>query len=302
LANVFGTALAVTAVQPGDATSTWQDFYLTFDAPVNVSANNQYRILLYSDTSNTHAWEVRTHSDTYSEGTYFQNEGDTNRDLFFILYTPAIQEVVYIDNLEIEAQSEYRETATFVSRAINLGVTPDILDNLWWTEEGDTDEVRVRVRFATSQGGLSSAPWSGYYTDPTGVTNELGGLTPYSWFQYEVSWINGTTADTNIIKDITLEYSVAAGGGAATVISTAETTNELPDRFIFIWNDQKGSGDIQYYISRDGKATWQLVGEELKGQILDFTIDLGAQIHVKAIITGNARLYSWAVACDKEFI
>lgn len=305
LANAFGDSLAVTVIEPLSASASWQDFYLTFDNTINLVANFYYQIKLESATGgNKTGWDVHISSGSvYANGALYAFGSATPDDLHVTLFTPAINETIYLDNLYSEQESTYQQTGTFTSRKINLGIVPSTLSKLYWTEDpGNFDTIRIRIKFASTEIGLDSATWSSWFTDATGTGNNLSGIIPYQYYQYQIEWTGGTTTDSDIIKDVNLDYTAAAGTGSAVIISISSTVDGVPTKFIVNWQDIAGTGTINYYISRDGKNTWQSIPLSQKGLLVDFTSGAGSNVHIKAIVTGNAKIYGWTVHCDKEFV
>jgi len=301
VANVFGTTLGVASLDPASASGTWAEYVLTLDNAFNLVPGNVYSVLIQSGTELTLGWDVHINMDEWT-WKYYWGGNEIGDSLHFTLLTPAIQETIYLDQLEIEAESTYEQTGTFISRAINLGQTPESLDLLYWTVENGGDTVRVRVRFAATEGGLASASWSGYYTDPTGAGNNLSGITEQQWFQYEVSWTGGTTNSSSIVTEVSLGYSVPAGSGSAIIISAEEVAEDVPTDFIVMWQAELGAGTLNVYVSRDGKSTWQSVPPSIEGERTAFTSGSGTQCHLKAVLTGNARLYGWSLMCNEVFL
>lgn len=302
VANIFETTLGVATLGAADASGTWAEYVLTFDNPFNLSPGNTYAILFQTDADRSDAWDIHDDStESYTDGQLFYNGNSRNDSLHFTLYTPAIQESIYFDQLEVEAESTYAATGDFTSQAINLGLVPDALDDLRWDEtDGTADDVEIRIRTATTSGGLTSATWSAWFTDPAG--NDIGTETPNQWIQYQVRWINGTTTESDVVNSVTIEYSTTPGSGSATVISLAEITSSSPSTFIMNWEESINTGSIVYSISRDGQTTWQNVLSTQNGDLQSFTSGSGTTIHLRAVITGNAKLFAWGVACDEEFI
>jgi hypothetical protein len=305
LANVFETTLA-TATFVGSQTSpqTYGPIVpatVTFNNPVTLTAGQIYTIVLKTFEENwSYAWQYQKADVGYTDGTYYESGNPQSTDIMFSLLTPQANENVYFDDLEIESESTYKTTGQYLSGEINLGITPDALDEIHFVKSGTEDDIEIRVRVATTQLGLSSASWSTWFS---GVgPHDLGTITPQQWFQYELRWINGGSADTSIVRSITLDYSFTGPGGSATVISEVENTSAVPSKFIALWEDAKGTGSINYSISRNNKVNWQSIPEADKGKLLSFTSGSGTKVHLRATISGNAKLYSWGVACDKEFI
>ena len=104
----------------------------------------------------------------------------------------------------------------------------------------------------------------------------------------------------NIVKDISLDYSTSGGAGSATIITTIQLAAASPEGLVLIWEDVKGTGTINYYVSRDNGVTWQSVLESQKGDYTLFTGPTGTQVRAKAVMTGNAKLYGWSLACNED--
>lgn len=301
-----GVTLASNSLATGSGSGTFTEYTLAL-ATTTLTAGTTYRVNVScpepaSPPGQSNAWEI--HIDTtnsYAGGELFTGAGTgTGDDLHFTLFSPPVIETIYFDEIEFESSSTYEATGSWLSEEVDLGLTPNAFDDLFWTEVGTEDDVEVRFRTASTSGGLSTATWSSWYTNP--LTNNVGTITPQKWVQFEIQWINGTSGATTTVKDLTIEYSVDAGTGSATVISEVANTSAAPQTFVMIWEEVLGSGSINYSISRDGKTNWQSVPAGDLGKKSDFTVASGTQVHIRAIISGNARLYGWGAACDEEFI
>ena len=271
IANPFGTTYTY-ATFTGDQVPSDSDFIeaiAQFDSEIILVADQEYRLIVENDEG-TWAYQWRYQETTFDStfGTYYINGNDQSNDISFSLLSPLVNETIYIDNLELQGNSTYETTGSYLSSEIDLGINPDSIDMLYWTQIENDDDIEIRVKFASTQAGLSGATWSSWLTDSTG--EDLGSLTPGKWFQYEIRWINGISTSTGIVRDVTLEYSISGGGGNAIVISTAETTSEAPTNFMLITTEDLGAtGSIQYFVTRNGGTNWQLVSS--LGQLIDFT-------------------------------
>ena len=303
ISNYFGTTLATASISSAETTATMAFYVIDLSQEVLVQADQVLKIQLQTDQSGgggSNDWRVLSskNASVYADGEKSVNGSASGEDIFFTLYTAPPSESIYFDGLEREGASTYQTSGSFLSRAFNLGVTPDTLDLLSWTEVLASDDVEVRVRFATTQGGLTSATWSAWFTDPTGAGNNLTGETPAQWFQYETQLTGGTAVDTSTIDEITLDYSVSAGTGSADVRSVELTTSQSPTQFMIEVEDEIGSGTITYFVTCDGGTTWQTVTGF--GELLTFNHS-GTSTHVRAVMTGNAKLYGWSIATDEDF-
>lgn len=301
IANPFGTTYAY-ATFTGDQVlnTTLNTAIAVFDQEVTLIGGQEYR-LVFSNSENTwgYAWRYQETNNNYSDGIYYINGNAQSNDISFSLLSPLVNETIYIDNLEIEGNSTYKSTGTYLSQEVDLGLYPDSIDELSWGIIPDTDTISVRVKFASTQSELSTASWSSWYTNNLGA--DLSTLTPGKWFQYEVRWTGGVANSTAILQNVKLMYSVSGGAGNAIIISTPETTVEVPTQFSLIKLDDSGStGTIQYFISRNNGTNWQLVNAF--GSLINFTSGVGTQIQLKAVLTGDAKLYGWSLFCDKEFL
>jgi len=303
IANPFGTTYAV-AQFIGDqvpSSSEFTEVVAEFDTNITLKAGMNYSLILLS-SEGTWAYKYKipeTSSTVYNNGVYYINGTAQSNFLNFALLSPSVDEYIYVDQIESEGASVYETSGNYESVSINLGLIPDSLDDLLWTVSGDEDDVELRVRFASTQTLLDSATWSSWYTNPEGGF-DLSSLTPSKWFQYEFRFINGTSAGTSIVEGVTLMYSVSAGTGNAIVISKAENLATVPSKFIMIWDAFEGTGLITYFVSRDDGVTWQAVSESDKGVFTDFTVGSGTFLKMKAVITGNAKLYGWGILTDSE--
>lgn len=302
IANPFGTTYTY-ATFTGDQVPSDSDFIeaiAQFDNEIILVADQEYRLIVENNESTwSYQWRYQETTFNSSNGVYTINGNPQSNDISFSLLSPLVNETIYIDNLELQGNSTYKTTGSYLSSEIDLGVNPDSIDMLYWTQIENDDDIGVRVKFASTQAGLSGATWSGWLSDNTG--EDLGSLTPGKWFQYEIRWINGISTSTGIVRDITLEYSISGGGGNAIIISIAETTSEVPTKFMLLTIEDLGTtGSIQYFVTRNGGTNWQLVSSI--GQLIDFTSGTGTSVQIKAVITGDAKLYGWSLFCDKEFV
>lgn len=305
LANIFDTTLAtaqfVGSQTPVQTYGPFEPAIAVFDNPVSIVSGQTYKILLVTlEDSWSFAWQFQISNISYTDGVFIQDGNPVNNDLMFTLLPPIPDELVFFDNLEIEEVSTFAATGSFLSEEINFGIVPDALDDLSFTQVSGPDTVEIRFRVATTQAGLSSAVWSQWFIGPG--PHNIGTFTPQQWFQYELRFTGGSTTGSTIIEQVVLDYSIVGGAGNANIISTVETAVAVPEKFIFVWEDSKGTGSINYFVSRSGKTTWQSVPEVNKGDVLSFTGPPGTAVHIRAVITGNAKLFSWGIACDQDFL
>lgn len=304
IANFFGTTLAaglINAIDVGIGAANRADYTIELDQTVQLIAGVEYKILLQSTASGAQEWFARRwNSNIEASGYIFINgNGNPGRDLVYALLTESPTGSILFDQLETEGASTFQLVGDFESQAFNLGQIPASLDQFSWNETINGDTVLAQIRFAATQGLLPSTPWSSNLSNPE--TNFVG-ITADQWYQYRIQFTGGLGSSSSSVPSVTLNYSVTSGNGSAEVISAVKHTQNPPDKFMFLWQDNKGSGSIQYFVSRDGKVTWQSVLESEKGQLVDFTVASGTQIHIRAIITGNAKLFGWSIATNENFI
>jgi hypothetical protein len=298
-----GALLGSVQVSTGEASSTWTEYIKSFISPFTLIGGNDYKVTVSSNTTGwppgkRKPWEIEVLSGAgYGDGSWQGTAYDMNVSILI----EGLTETLYFDNLSYDAAGTYEQTATFVSRYIDLGLEPESYDLFYWSEDGSGDDVSFRVRTAETGVGLEDATWYGPYTDPDGSSNDFSSVPLNRYFQYEITWANGSTSSTKIIRDVHLDYSIDPGSGSATIISEVETTVEVPERFLMMWQDNKGVGTANYYVSRDGKNNWQSVPESHNGEYIYFTSTEGTQVHMKAVLTGNAKLYGWAVGTNVKF-
>lgn len=304
IANAFETTLGTGQVKSSDAGNGWSNIYVLLDTPVVLKRDVSYAVLFQSPGSTgTNAWDVaRTSNDAFPQFQNFYNGNDTSYNTVVDIVAPPISEPIYFDNFRASQVSTYNTGNEFTSRGINLGLIPSSIDDIRWIEEGGDDNISVRVKFASTESGLTSASWSSFFNNPGGGNTGIAGVTPNQWFQFQVIWSGGSNSQTTIVRELTLDYTVPGGQGNAVVISQAEFTMSEPTKFMFLWEVTEGSGTADFFVSRDGKATWQAVPISSEGVFTSFTGPTGTQIHARVILTGDAKLYSWALGTDKEFI
>lgn len=271
ITNSFEIPLATACLQPKDIIGFWGSYELIFDNAIDLIPNNDYHIILTSNCPKQRPWLT---------------------DMSFSLYRPlsTVNEKIYIDKFMIEKPSVYRSTSSFISREINLGITPISLESFHYSSKATN--ISSEVKFAKTRSELSSISWQ---------SDALSNIIPYKWFQYKLLWTEDNQ-DSDIVRNVRLDYSVLPGKGSAIIISTALNYNDIPSKYVMNWVDEMNDGTINYYISRDGKHTWTSVTSDDKGILKYFAGSKGNQIHLKAIITGNAKLYGWSIATDINFI
>jgi len=300
LANIFDTTLTTGRLDKSIPSDVFGEYIIEFDSPVNLFVGNSYSIKIISPITNgSNGWDVgKTNSgERYTDGVFYYNTADRNDSLRFQLIKPIIKEHIFIDLLQIEAESTYNTTGTYISDAINLGLTPDSLDTvLWDLIDNGNDDVNIRVKFATDEVGLITASWSGLLSNGADISS----ITPYQYFQYQLEWSNGDSTNSDVVKSITMNYNVNGSTGQAIIISKPVSTTESPNKFILRYEHSLGSGTITYYVSKDGGITWQIVSNE--GVYQDFIATSGTSLSVKALITGNAKLLAYSLATDKPII
>lgn len=91
---------------------------------------------------------------------------------------------------------------------------------------------------------------------------------------------------------------------SATVVSIASSAPTEPSDILVMWEENLGTGTITMYVSRDGEATWTEVTDPSgyispAGTTKYKSVDVSGQpsgttLHLKAVITGDAQLESWA--------
>jgi hypothetical protein len=302
ISNSFETTLGIGIIDQSEATNgSWTDVYVQLDNKFLLKKDIQYALLVQSPETNGNAgWDVaRTANNAFPQFQNFYNGADTLYNTVFDLLRPPISETIYFDDVSIETETTYASTASFISRPINLGLIPANFNTITWDEDSQgTDLVQIRIRTATTEFGLSAAPWSTFFSSGSG----LGSVPTNQWIQYEVVFSGGDTISSDIIKQVTISYDTVPGQGNAIVISRAAFTQEIPTSFLAIWEVEENAGTSTFFVSRDGKATWQSINPNDEGNLIDFTSGSGTQVHLRAVLTGDARLYSWALSTDSEFI
>jgi hypothetical protein len=302
VANAFDTTLGVGILKASDANNAFNEYFVELDNSFTLKAGIPYSILFRSPgTDRLNAWDLaRTSNGAFPDYICSFNGSAKVYSIVTALYKPYINETIFLDNLHALEETTYINTANeYISDAINLGLTPNALSNVFWTEGGDgIGIINIRVRTATSEAGLSTTTWSSAYDNG----DSLAAVTPLQWLQFQVIFSGGNATSSKAVRDVTITYSTLPGTGNAIIISAAEFTESAPEKFMMLWDVADNAGTSNFYVSRDGKATWQSVNDSQEGEYIDFTSGSGTQVQMKAILTGDAKLYSWSLACDKEFI
>jgi hypothetical protein len=138
LANVFETTLATGQILPGDAGNSWQEFLVLLSNPVHLKKDVNYSVLIQSPASTgADGWDVgRTANNAFPQFQNFYNGSDTSYNLAVEIISSPVAETIFFDNLNATTTSTYTTGNQFQSRAINLGIVPDSLDDIFWAEEG----------------------------------------------------------------------------------------------------------------------------------------------------------------------
>lgn len=308
LANIFGTTLSTATINGNLANSTsygpFEDIIVNFNQNVTLYPNQTYKILLITEETNwDYAWDLKcTNTINYSNGTFYIDGNHQTEDLSFRLLNPKVNELIYFDELFIEAESTYESSGIFTSQKIDLKEVPDTLEDLYWTTKFETnDDIRVAVKFASTETGLNSASWSSWFINSS--TNDLSSLTPNRWYQYKIEWLNGDSTGSTILKDITLEFDKTNIGNGIIISEEVETIEE-PDEFVLRFEDNENSGSINYFVSRNNGTNWQFINRNNNGEFVNFdsSAGYGTTIKLKGELIGDAKLYGWSLSVNKEII
>lgn len=99
--------------------------------------------------------------------------------------------------------TSYYSSGTLVSSSFDSGSTSTWQAISWSASTPSGTNVQLRTRTASTQAGLASAAWSGYYT-ASGAT-----ITSPSnrWIQYEATLSTTNTQTTPTLSDVTITYS-----------------------------------------------------------------------------------------------
>ncbi len=305
LANTFGITIAVGIIEFSEADTVFDDFYVLLDNPVSMKKDFEYRLLLQADScERDDRWEVNvTAYDQFPQFTTFVNKVNTShRSIACTIYKPPVSEDVYLDNITLAKTSLYNSNCSFLSQVIDLGSVPDSIDEMIYERSVDgNDTIEIRVRSGNNASDILTNTWGAWQSSL--LFNSLVSILPRRFIQYEVRWTGGTTDSSTSFKNIEITYSTPAGEGVALIISTLEQTIEIPETFMCIWDVELNTGSMDLYISRDGMNTWQTVTPDQENKFINFTDALpGKDIYLKAELRGDARLYSWGLATEEEFI
>ena len=302
ISNIFGTTLGMTRVENTITSGTWHELFLEFDSRFILTEGNTYQLIFKTDSNNN--WNIRaSNNSNYSEGSLWRNYGHpqdprrSNEDILFTLYKESIKDRIYIDNINMESESTYELNGNYISRKINLGHIPNQFLNVNWVEISGNDTINIRIKTSSSLEGLDAATWSNWYNNG----DDISGLINERFLQYEIRWIDGDINNSVIIEEVNIIYELT-GVNNATIISKVALVEDIPNNFIFRFQDELSNGGINYYISRDDGASWQFINRNNEGKYLAFNENEGKKIRVKAEITNDAKIFGWSVLMDKEIV
>lgn len=304
ISDFFETTLASTVIFPEqlpNTTNTTTDIICNLDSEITLIKDRTYTLIFKTgEEDDDYGFDIRYGNNNQNNGTLTYRDWWTYTDttIVFQLLRSLIDENIYIDNLEVSAKDTYVDTGMYISRNIDLNYTPTSIDNFYWNTTG-SGGASLRIRMADTEIGLNSATWSNWFSDATGVNNDLSMITPKRWFQYQITFF-GTVDESSYITNIALEYFIT-GETSATIISKIINTVNPPTKFKFRFQDALESGNINYFISSDNGANWQTIDRTNEGEDINF-VNSGSEIKLKASITGDAKIFGWAVAFDEEIV
>lgn len=113
----------------------------------------------------------------------------------------------------------------------------------------------------------------------------------YRYYRLLVEETTGTTV--SIIGEMEL-FSMGTGTGIGTVYSAPEETGTVPSKVFLVVDETLNTGTITYEASRDNGVSWKSIEKE---KLLDVSDQPnGTKLVLRATITGNALLHSWALS------
>lgn len=297
IGNIFGTTYA-TGIVTGNSieNNNSSEIIVEFDSPVTLYAGNFYSIQYRTtETSQNYQWNIRRSRFSFgSDLVFYLNGNDNTNRPRFKLYAPITKEYIYLDQLQIEAESTYQTNGNYLSNIIDLGVTPDNYDSLEINKSNEgSDNISVAVKIGNTVEELNSFVW---------YTGLIQSLAPKKLIQYRLSWINGTSSDSTHVNSVKLQYNVSSGAETI-IISKPVGAEDIPEEFCLLVEDEENSGSIDYFISRDSGIHYQYIGRNLNS-FKNFSTNsgFGNNIVLKAVMTGEAKLLAWTLILDKDII
>lgn len=106
-------------------------------------------------------------------------------------------------NVTSGSSASYYSSGTLVSSAFDSGSTVTWQTISWSASTPSGTNVQFRTRTASTQAGLASAAWSGYYTaSGTSIASPAN-----RWIQYEATLSTSNAQATPTLSDVTITYS-----------------------------------------------------------------------------------------------
>lgn len=289
--------------ESSDSEGNYDEVIITLDDSITFYPDSTYKIILKTNEI-LHPWWLQYVSDLDTVvnlkecSLYVDNVLQADKHLLMNWYRDGARDEVLTDYYTAKQVSEYKESGSYTSKKVNIGVLPDSYYNINWGLVSADDDVSVRIKAASTEAALDTTNWSSWFTDNNGL-NDISHLSG-QWFQFQIKWENGTSSSSDIVKEVSVLYNIT-GAGQAIVISKDVEVEETPDSFIFRFQDTGGQF-ITYEVSRDGGLTYQVVDRADEGDYIEFTADPGTTLKVKTTIQSGGRLYGYALATNEEII
>ena len=195
-----------------EATPTFADISSDGDYDLAVGCDNE-TVTYYENTGSASSPTWTYVTDDWLQGSTDHAAGpaaaDMDNDGDYDLLVGVDPGVVYY----FRNDNDYVEVGEFTSQAINiLGSSPDYTTVEWTEVIAANSDVQIRIRSASTEGGLSSATWYGptgtsdYYSTSTGQ-NINSTHDGDSWFQYKAFLSSTEGVTIPVLDDITVNFT-----------------------------------------------------------------------------------------------
>ncbi|PLX27179.1 hypothetical protein C0583_04735 [Candidatus Parcubacteria bacterium] len=251
--------------------SNWlsNDFGIrVFPEAADFDGDGDYDLLLGADDGKSYyyknigstsspSWSYITDTwiaDVGANGALTSADMDADGDLDVIFGYDAAALLKYYRN-----DVKYEESGVFISQTFNVDVYDLQYGILEWTETLPTNtDIQIKLRSASTEGGLSGATWYGptgtgdYYTTSTGV-NINSVHDGDKWIQYQVAFSTSDDTVTPVLSDLTINHT-----SSSDVFKVSSSTDNSVFRVtgagnVYAEGSFSGSGAdyAEYFYTRD---------------------------------------------------
>jgi hypothetical protein len=128
---------------------------------------------------------------------------------------------VHYDWVTVESSKGYCSSGTLVSTPFNAGFYADWLQIAYTASTPTDTQLEFRTRTASTQAGLSSAPWSDYYLKNTAAVTSPDNR----WIQYRAEFETTDNSVTPALDEVTIYYTRRA------YIESCDASGNKKDQF-----------------------------------------------------------------------